>query len=94
MRLITFAHDALEPYINKRTMELHHGLHHAAYVAKFNDAVAGTDLEDKSPEAIIRDLDLKRPIYRQTAAYGHFGRPGLPWEELTRFAEFKVALGV
>ena len=49
---------------------------------------------DLRPGAIIRDLDLKRPIYRQTAAYGHFGRPGLPWEELTRLAEFKAALGV
>ncbi|MEM1450569.1 MAG: superoxide dismutase [Planctomycetota bacterium] len=54
---LTFAHDALEPYINKRTMELHHGLHHAAYVAKFNDAVAGTDLENRSAEDIIRSLD-------------------------------------
>ena len=34
------------------------------------------------PESILRDLDLRRPIYRQTAAYGHFGRPDLdlPWE--------------
>ena len=37
---------------------------------------------DLRPAAIIRDLDLRRPIYRQTAAYGHFGRPDLdlPWE--------------
>ncbi len=49
---------------------------------------------DLRPGAIIRDLDLKRPIYLQTAAYGHFGRPGLPWEELSRLAEFKAALGV
>jgi S-adenosylmethionine synthetase len=49
---------------------------------------------DLRPGAIVRDLDLKRPIYRQTAAYGHFGRPGLPWEELNRLAEFKAALGV
>jgi len=49
---------------------------------------------DLRPGAIVRDLDLKRPIYRQTAAYGHFGRPGLPWEELTRLDELKAALGV
>jgi len=41
--------------------------------------------------AIIRDLDLRRPIYRQTAAYGHFGRTDveLPWEQLTRVEEIK-----
>jgi S-adenosylmethionine synthetase len=48
---------------------------------------------DLRPGAIVRDLDLKRPIYKQTAAYGHFGRPGLPWEELSRLDEFKAAVG-
>jgi S-adenosylmethionine synthetase len=48
---------------------------------------------DLRPGAIVRDLDLKRPIYRNTAAYGHFGRPGLPWEELTRLDEFTSAVG-
>jgi len=36
---------------------------------------------DFRPSAIIERLDLRRPIYRQTASYGHFGRAGLPWEE-------------
>ncbi len=49
---------------------------------------------DLRPGAIVRDLDLKRPIYRATAAYGHFGRPGFPWEELTRLDDFKAAVGV
>ena len=49
---------------------------------------------DLRPGAIVRDLGLKRPIYLQTAAYGHLGRPGLPWEELSRLDEFKAALGV
>ncbi len=48
---------------------------------------------DLRPGAIVRDLDLKRPIYKQTAAYGHFGRPGLPWEELSRLDQFKAAVG-
>jgi len=48
---------------------------------------------DLRPGAIVRDLDLKRPIYRQTAAYGHFGRPGFPWEELGRLDEFMLAVG-
>jgi S-adenosylmethionine synthetase len=48
---------------------------------------------DLRPGGIVRDLDLKRPIYRQTAAYGHFGRAGFPWEELTRLDDFMVAVG-
>jgi len=47
---------------------------------------------DLRPLAIIRDLDLKRPIYRETAAYGHFGRPVFPWEQVTRLDEFKSAI--
>jgi S-adenosylmethionine synthetase len=51
---------------------------------------------DLRPAAIVRELDLKRPIYRQTAAYGHFGRP-LPqftWEHTTKLDDFKAALGL
>ncbi len=49
---------------------------------------------DFRPAAIIRDLDLRRPIYRQVAAYGHFGRTDidLPWERLDRVAELKKEL--
>jgi S-adenosylmethionine synthetase len=51
---------------------------------------------DLRPAAIIRDLDLKRPIYAQTAAYGHFGRTDvdLPWENTERSADLKSALGM
>jgi S-adenosylmethionine synthetase len=50
---------------------------------------------DLRPAAIIRDLDLRRPIYRKTAAYGHFGRSekDFSWEQLSRLDEFKAALG-
>lgn len=49
---------------------------------------------DLRPAAILRDLDLKRPIYRSTAAYGHFGRelPDFTWESLSRLKEFKAAV--
>lgn len=49
---------------------------------------------DLRPAAILRDLDLKRPIYRKTAAYGHFGRqdPDFTWESLSRLKEFKAAV--
>jgi len=46
------------------------------------------------PAAIIRQLDLLRPIYRKTTNYGHFGKAELPWEKLTKLAEFKAAAGV
>ena len=49
---------------------------------------------DLRPGAIVRDLDLKRPIYKRSAAYGHFGRAGFPWEELGRLDDFKSALGL
>jgi S-adenosylmethionine synthetase len=50
---------------------------------------------DLRPAAIIRDLDLRRPIYRKTAAYGHFGRAekDFSWEQLSRLDEFSSALG-
>ena len=48
---------------------------------------------DLTPSGIIDALDLRRPIYRATSSYGHFGRPGLPWEELDRTAELVEALG-
>ena len=53
------------------------------------------DVFDLRPGAIIRDLDLKRPIYRDTAAYGHFGRqlPGFTWERTSRLDDFKAAVG-
>ena len=49
---------------------------------------------DMRPEAIIRALDLRRPIYRQTASYGHFGRTDidLPWERLDRVEQLKEAI--
>ncbi len=51
---------------------------------------------DLRPGAIVRDLDLKRPIFRDTAAYGHFGRslPGFSWEHTTRLDDFKAAVGL
>jgi S-adenosylmethionine synthetase len=61
---------------------------------KISSCVRG--LFDLRPAAIIRDLDLRRPIYRRTAAYGHFGRSdaGLPWETLPKVDELRSALGL
>jgi S-adenosylmethionine synthetase len=62
-------------------------------IERIQDAVL--DLFDLRPGAIIRDLDLLRPIYSQTAAYGHFGReePDFSWERTDRAEALRAALG-
>jgi S-adenosylmethionine synthetase len=59
-------------------------------------ADAVQDVFDLRPGAIIRTLDLRRPIYRGTAAYGHFGRTDLdlPWERVDRVADLRTAAGI
>ena len=54
------------------------------------------DVFDLRPAAIINELNLRQPIYRRTAAYGHFGRdePGFTWEQLGNLDDFKAAVGV
>lgn len=55
---LAYAHDALEPHIDARTMEIHHGKHHAAYTSKLNAALEGhPDLHDKSAEDLLAGLD-------------------------------------
>ncbi len=63
-------------------------------VHKIEQAIS--DVFDLRPAAIIRDLDLLRPIYAQTAAYGHFGRelPDFTWERTDRVAALKAACGL
>ena len=62
--------------------------------AKISEAVR--QVFDLRPAAIIRDLDLRRPIYKKTAAYGHFGRndKDLTWEQTTRVDDLKSALSL
>ncbi|WP_432089816.1 methionine adenosyltransferase domain-containing protein, partial [Streptomyces sp. bgisy095] len=61
---------------------------------KIENAIA--EVFDLRPAAIIRDLDLLRPIYSQTAAYGHFGRelPDFTWERTDRVDALKKAAGI
>jgi Fe-Mn family superoxide dismutase len=55
---LPYAYDALEPYIDAQTMQIHHDKHHAAYVNNLNTALANyPDLQDKSAEALIKDLN-------------------------------------
>jgi S-adenosylmethionine synthetase len=60
--------------------------------AKIEEAVRA--VFDLRPGAIVRDLDLKKPGYRRTAVYGHFGRPEFTWEQLSRLDDFKAAVGL
>ncbi|MBW8827363.1 MAG: methionine adenosyltransferase [Acidobacteria bacterium] len=65
-------------------------------VAKTKIEAAVRELFDLRPAAILRDLDLRRPIYRKTAAYGHFGRAEkeFTWEHVTRVDDLRSALGL
>ena len=71
---LPYAFDALEPHIDARTMEIHHGKHHQAYITNVNNALAANPLESKSVEALIADLsvvpDDKRTVVRNNAG-GH-----------------------
>lgn len=53
---LPYEYTALEPYISKSTLEFHHDKHHAAYVNNYNNAVAGTDLDSKSIEEVIKAI--------------------------------------
>ena len=52
---LPYAYDALEPHIDARTMEIHHGKHHAGYTSKLNAAIEGTEMEGKDIEALLAD---------------------------------------
>ncbi|MFC2124962.1 superoxide dismutase [Bacteroidota bacterium] len=68
---LPYAFDALEPYIDAQTMEIHHGKHHAAYVANLNGAVEGSDLEGKSLEEIFKSIGSTSAAIRNNGG-GHF----------------------
>lgn len=70
---LKYAYDALEPHIDARTMEIHHGKHHAGYTSKLNDAINGTDKEGKTIENILINLDMKDKAVRNNGGgfYNH-----------------------
>ncbi|MGY5849293.1 superoxide dismutase [Salegentibacter sp. F14] len=75
---LKYAFDALEPHIDARTMEIHHGKHHAGYTNKLNDAIKGTDLEGKTIENILKNLDMSKTAVRNNG--GGFYNHSLFWE--------------
>ncbi len=71
---LPYAYNALEPHIDEQTMNIHHTKHHQTYVDKLNDAIKGTDLENKDLEELLRDFasvpeDKKGPV--KNHAGGH-----------------------
>ena len=68
---LTYAFKALEPHIDARTMEIHHGKHHQGYVNNLNKAVEGTPLEGKMLEEILAGLDMNNGAVRNNGG-GHY----------------------
>jgi Fe-Mn family superoxide dismutase len=81
---LPYAYDALEPHIDKLTMEIHHDKHHQAYVDKVNAALAGTALENAAIEDVLRDLsqvpEEKRGAVKNNGG-GHYNHT-LFWESM------------
>ena len=68
---LPYAFNALEPHVDARTMEIHHGKHHNAYVTNLNKAIEGTPLDGKSIESILKDLDMNNMAVRNNGG-GHY----------------------
>ena len=73
-----YAYDALEPNIDARTMEIHHSKHHNGYTTKLNGAIDGTELEGKSIEDILANLDMSNGGVRNNG--GGFYNHSLFWK--------------
>jgi len=75
---LPYAYDALEPYIDARTMEIHHTKHHNGYTTNLNAAIANTDLANKSITEILKNLDMSYGAVRNNG--GGYYNHSLFWE--------------
>ena len=75
---LNYGFDALEPNIDSRTMQIHHGKHHAGYTSKLNAAIEGTDLEGLNIESLLKGLDMSNNAVRNNGG-GYFNHC-LFWE--------------
>ncbi|MBS9524398.1 superoxide dismutase [Litoribacter ruber] len=73
--------NALEPHIDAKTMEIHHGKHHNAYVTKLNEAVQGSDLEGKSLEELMKNISSAPTAVRNNGG-GHYNH-SLFWKVMS-----------
>ena len=74
---LAYSHEALEPHIDSRTMEIHHGKHHAGYTNNLNNAIKGTSMEGLSIEEILSKLDMNNMAIRNNG--GGFFNHSLFW---------------
>jgi len=77
---LPYAYDALEPHIDARTMEIHHGKHHNGYTTNLNNAIAGTALENTSIETMLSNLEMNNAAVRNNG--GGFYNHTLFWESM------------
>ena len=82
---LPYAPDALEPHIDKQTMEIHHGKHHQAYVDNLNKAIAGTEHENKSLAELVASAGKISPAVRNNGG-GHWNHSFF-WELLSANGE-------
>lgn len=68
---LNYSHDALEPHIDQKTMEIHHGKHHAGYTSKLNAALEGTEHAEKSIEELMKSMDMDNSALRNNGG-GYF----------------------
>jgi Fe-Mn family superoxide dismutase len=78
---LAYGYDAFEPYIDSRTMEIHHTKHHAAYTNNLNNAIKGTELEGKSIEQILSNVSSLSAAIRNNG--GGFYNHNLFWSVMT-----------
>ena len=78
---LPYAYDALEPHIDARTMEIHHGKHHAGYTNNLNAAIANTENDGKSIEDILRNLNMNNAAVRNNG--GGFYNHSLFWSVMS-----------
>jgi Fe-Mn family superoxide dismutase len=86
---LPYGHDALEPHIDRQTMEIHHGKHHQAYVDNLNKAIAGTEHENKSLEELLAAAGKISPAVRNNGG-GHWNHTFF-WDTLSANAGGKPA---
>lgn len=70
---LPYANNALEPHIDAKTMEIHHGKHHSGYTSKLNDALEGSTMASESIESILKNLDMNNAALRNNGGgyYNH-----------------------
>ena len=78
---LNYSYDSLEPHIDSKTMEIHHGKHHAGYTNNLNNAISGSELENHSIEEILKNLNMENSALRNNA--GGYYNHNLFWDILS-----------